>query len=102
MAAISSSISPAASTLAGFDIIEFPLATAATEYTFTLPAGAKNFCLKNRDDGKIKLKKTASGPVFTLYPGIPYYITGLSGATTIDIILESSKAAQTVEVLYWN
>ena len=102
MASISSSISPASSSLSGFDIIEFPLVAANTEYTFVLPAGVKNFCLKNRDPGIMKLRKTSAGPYFTLHQGVPYYITGLIGATTLTIYIESTKPLQTVEILYWS
>lgn len=105
MAAISSSISPAsANAPSTVKVLNVTALLANTEYLVSLPAGTKNFCMQTREGGQLKLADTAglSGTTyFTLYPGVPYSIESVSGNSTIDLYVQSTKPNQIIEILYW-
>lgn len=100
MAAIGSSVLPASSSLSNFSVIEFPLSLANTEYTVTIPA-AKSYCLQARDGTTLKIRKVSGGDYFTLRQYVPLSVDSLTGSSTIDLIVSSSKPSQVVEVFYW-
>lgn len=77
------------------------LTVANTEYSFPLPVGTKTYALQNRNDGLIKYRTTSGGAHWTLFPGQPYYINNLRAAASVTLYLESSKPAQTIEILSW-
>jgi hypothetical protein len=89
-------------TFTGFDITSVAITLANTEYSYTFPAGTKGFQIQNRDTGVVKLRKTSGGQYWTFFPGQPWFPVNIKGNATISIILESTSASQTVEVLYWS
>lgn len=82
-------------------VVNHDLTLANTEYSILLPTGTKTFALQNRSDGLIKLKTTAAGAHFTLFPGQPYYIANIKGSASVTIYAESPKGSQTLEIIAW-
>jgi hypothetical protein len=85
-------------------VANFPLLLANTEYPISLPAGTKNFCMQTREGTRLQVADTAglSGTTyFTLFPGVPYSIESVSGSSTIDLYVQSTKPNQIIEILYW-
>lgn len=81
-------------------ILSMPLAN--TEYSFTFPAGTKEYALQNRANGLVKYKTVSLGDYWTLFPGQPYYINNIKGSATVTVYFESPKIAQTIEILSWS
>lgn len=104
MAAISSSILPASALLSQFGIANYSIVLANTEYAFVMPSGAKNFSFQTREGGSLKIANVSgqSGTTyFTLFPGQTYNIESVTGSNTITLYVQSPKASQTLEVIYW-
>lgn len=95
---------PATGLLDNFGVANYAMPLANTEYTFSLPSGIKNFSFQTREGGLIKVAKTLgqSGiTYFSIYPGVTYNIESVTGNSTITIYVQSPKASQTLEVIYW-
>lgn len=80
------------------------MSTANTEYSFTLPAGTRQFELRSRQAGKLQLSYTA-GTTATLYrtiwPGTAYSESNLLLTAALDIYVQSTKGSDILEVVSW-
>jgi hypothetical protein len=77
------------------------LAVAGTEYTHTLPAGARSFAARLLM-GKMEIRFAASGPYKTVSPGSVYDIDGLSpDAAALTLYVKSTAANDTLQVETW-
>lgn len=104
MSSISSSILPASLALSDYDIANYPLLLAGTEYVITFPAGVKAFTMKLRGQADLQIAKSAglSGSTyFTLCPFTDYHIESVTGANTIIYYVQTSKPNQVIELKYW-
>lgn len=104
MASIGSSVLPASALLSEPLVLNYPMALANTEYTVTIPIGAKHFCLQARGATTLQVSDTsgASGTTyFTLRPYVPYNVDSLKGTGIINLYIQSTKPSQVVEVVYW-
>lgn len=81
------------------------MVSSATEYSFTIPSGAKSFVLKDRDySSTLKLSfvlNGTSGTYITLPRGCNYQDGDLNLTTTKNIYLKSDKNNVTVELIVW-
>ena len=77
-----------------------PLANLA--YTLTIPASAKRYLIRSRDSlSKIKVRFSNTDPYITVSPGSMYSEEGLDLASDLLIYVESSRADNILELLYW-
>lgn len=77
---------------------------ANTETSIALPAGTRSICIQNSDDGLIQFAFTAteSGTnFFTLFPGVPYHIEGISASASVTLYVQSPKTSQALQIISW-
>lgn len=80
------------------------MATANTEYTFSLPAGTKQFEIRSRSLGRVRLAfvEGESGTTFkTIWPGNSYFEGGLLLSDVLNVYVQSSKFNDVLEILFW-
>lgn len=109
MGTIASSIAQVTTSAAGLSaptIINHTTdASPDTESSIALPAGTRSVCLQNSDQGLIKFAFTMgnSGTVFfTLFPGIPYMVEGISASASVTIYVQSPKTSQKLQLITWS
>jgi hypothetical protein len=82
--------------------VSMPL--AATEYSYTLPAGCKQFIVKLRQLSSLKVAYV-SGQSGTTYLEVPrgcfYAESGLTLSTGVTLYFQSPAAGQVLEVQVW-
>lgn len=82
------------------------MALANTEYNFVIPVGTKKIEIKSRESGKIKFSFTSgnisSGNYVTISPGSTRDIDGFLISSSVTLYITSSKAADTLEIMYWS
>lgn len=104
MASIGSSILPASALLTSPIVLNFTLALANTEYTITIPINAHHFSIQARGQTTLQIAETVGNSnvtYFTLHPFNSYSVDSLTGSSTINLYVRSSKAAQVLELIYW-
>jgi hypothetical protein len=105
MASIGSSVLPASALLSTPKIVNYPLAAAATEYSISVPIGAKKITFHLRGNAILKVAETsgdiAASLYFTIFPGVSYNVDSVTGSATIVLYVESSKPSQVLELWYW-
>lgn len=81
------------------------LATAGTEYSFTLPAGCKQFMLRLQSlDATLQIAYVAgqSGITYLTVPtSCTYSEDNLQLTSNTDIYFQSNKNLQVLEIVYW-
>lgn len=86
-------------------IVQIPLASAGTEYSYVLPSGCRQFLIKLQGDGRLRLAYVALGTSGTSYLEVPRYCffseSDIQLNTSLTLYMQSSVAAQTAELLYW-
>lgn len=82
------------------DLLLMPLAN--TEYIYTFPVGTKTFGFRNSTGGVVRLKHVSGGPFFTFDSFVPHFVNDLKSSAVVTIYVESPKAAQTLEIIYWS
>jgi hypothetical protein len=90
--------------IANTTITSLALNSANTEYSLTLPAGARQFCIKSRTDSLIKIAYLAgqmSSNYVIMYPGSTYFRERIRRSTPLTMYFTSSKASDVLEVEYW-
>lgn len=104
MASIGSSVLPASALLTAPLVLNYPIALANTEYTVSIPIGAKHFCLQARAGTTLQISDTVGDSntnFFTLRPYVPYNVDSLIGGAIINLYIRSSKPSQVIEIVYW-
>lgn len=85
-------------------ILNVPMPLASTEYTVTLPQGAKRFILRLRNASRCHMAYSV-GQTFTnfitLNAGVAYSESDLNLSGALLIYLQSPKAGETAEIVYW-
>ena len=77
---------------------------ANTEYSFSLPAGTKQFEFRSRLGAKLQIAYTSgdTGSIFkTIWSGCLYSETGLLLTASLDIYVQGSKPNDVLEILSW-
>lgn len=85
-------------------ITNLAMATANTEYSHAFGTTARRFQIQNRGTGLIKFAfaPTGSGTLFvTLYPGGVYEEKDVD-CDGLSLYVQSSSAAQVLEILEWS
>lgn len=86
------------------DIINLSMPISGTEYTASLPANTARFFLRSRTDSILQLSYTSgeTGTKYlTIYPG-ETYVEERIDKVSLDLYLQSSKSAETVEIVSWS
>lgn len=84
------------------EIVNFPVAAANTEESYTFPDGTKKWSMYCRNDSVMKIawESGESGTVFkTIYPGNEYGEDVDVGGKTV--YFQTSKAGEVVEISLW-
>lgn len=84
-------------------VVNVAMPTAATEYSWTVPDGAKQFLIKGRILDEIQFSYMA-GQSGTLYITIPrgcHYEESDVSTTSKTLYLQSAQGGQVLEVLVW-
>lgn len=77
------------------------MTTANVEVVHALPSGTKQYKIRNRDNGLIKLAfsvGTSGTTFFTIYAGETFGSEFIKGSATITLYVQSPTASQTLEV----
>lgn len=80
-------------------LVNMPLAN--TEYTYTLPAGCKQFLLRLQGMNTLNVGYVSGSTNLTIPRGCFYQESDLNLPATLDIYLTSSSPSQVVELLVW-
>lgn len=84
-------------------IANVSMAVAGTEYSYAFPANTKKFTIQSRNDGKLKIAFTA-GQSATQYISISAgaaYSEESVKLVSVTLYFQSSKNADTLEILSW-
>ena len=104
MASAGSSLLPASALLSSPVVLNYTFALANTEYTVSIPLGAKHFCLQARGATKLQISHISGASnttYFTLHPYASYNVDSLIGSSIIKLYIISTKPSQVIEVAYW-
>ena len=85
-------------------VLNVPLLLANTEYPISLPKACKRFVLRMRNSSKFFLAFQVGETLtnfITAWPGSIYSEGDLSLAAPLSIYINSTKASETMEVIYW-
>jgi hypothetical protein len=81
-----------------------PMAVAGTEYTLVVPINTKQFELRSRLSGTLKIAYVVgeSGITYRTVPaGCTYIETGLLLSASLTIYIQSTKTSDTLEAISW-
>ena len=85
-------------------VLNVPLLLANTEYPINLPKACKRFVLRMRNSSKFFLAFQPGETLtnfITAWPGSIYSEGDLSLIAPLSIYINSTKASETMEVIYW-
>lgn len=87
-----------------FDVANISMAIAGSEYSYGIVSGTKKITIKSREKGALQLARNAgqSGTNYiSIPPGNSYTIDGIDSSVGVVLYFQSTKPADTLEIVYW-
>ena len=86
------------------DVDNVTMAVAGSEYSYALVNGTKKITLKSRENGKLQItwtSGTSGSNYITIGPGSSYTIDNIDVGAGLVLYFQSTKTADTLEIMYW-